>query len=396
MTNRFLLFLFLVPCFQSCQWFQASQSDEVFDEERWVIPDVEDREFPAENFQNIELIPLETTDASILNDIKHLEVIGDHLIIQNESHSELGFPTERLLVFDRQGHFVCQLGERGKGPQEYLKIDDFWIDPANQTVWVYDQQKLLQYNLQGELLHSVEIKAFLGNEFVRIGNKWVFYADNHCNNLDCHNLAYVDKDGVLLSTTLFIPSNMRHIHGVGRNRFVSVHPDTARLIGYDDQIYTLTEAGIVHQIRLDHPTEPMVDDAFYTQDFERNMDYVNKGFEAKGVGFINDFKENDHFRYFTVRKDRKSYTLLCDKSSSTTQLFRTINSTILNVPNAINQSTFYRTVTVQQVQEWLQIDPANLSSFDRELLSDFSESITKLSALDNPVVIAFSLESLKK
>jgi hypothetical protein len=59
-----------------------------------------------------------------------------------------------LLVFDEAGTFVRNIGTRGSGPGEYVKLTDFETDSEN--IYLYDWQtmRMLKYDLQGNFIEA--------------------------------------------------------------------------------------------------------------------------------------------------------------------------------------------------------------------------------------------------
>ena len=52
---------------------------------------------------------------------------------------------QQLLVFGMDGKFKYQIGDQGKGPGEFLEINDFIIDKNN--IELLDFKKILTYSL---------------------------------------------------------------------------------------------------------------------------------------------------------------------------------------------------------------------------------------------------------
>ena len=67
------------------------------------------------------IIPLETTEESIIGEINKLEIVHDTLYILDEDQN-------MIFLFDKTGKYITRIDDVGRGPQEYLGIADFHID----------------------------------------------------------------------------------------------------------------------------------------------------------------------------------------------------------------------------------------------------------------------------
>lgn len=103
-------------------------------------------------FSEITIVPLETVDESLISDILAVELI-DSLVFVRDDH--------RLLLFDTRGKFISEIGQKGRGPGEYIGLQAFFVDRHNRTVTIIDYMKrlLLTYGFDGRFLSSTEIPA---------------------------------------------------------------------------------------------------------------------------------------------------------------------------------------------------------------------------------------------
>lgn len=80
-----------------------------------------------------EVIELTSDDVSIPARPQKVKIAGDRIyVLDNPAIREY-----RMLVFDRSGQFIRQIGAMGRGPGEYLGISDFAIAPDS-SLWIED------------------------------------------------------------------------------------------------------------------------------------------------------------------------------------------------------------------------------------------------------------------
>ena len=99
---------------------------------------------------SIEIIPLETTNKSLLVTIKSM-------IIKNGNFYCHDYRNHALKMFNIKGDFIRQIGNRGKGPAEYLELRDFDIN--NGYVFLLDYYEIHKFNLHGEFIESKKLNS---------------------------------------------------------------------------------------------------------------------------------------------------------------------------------------------------------------------------------------------
>jgi hypothetical protein len=102
------------------------------------VSEDKDKVFQWNDFvDKIELIPLETTDNSLIGNLSSGIITDEDIFIHD-------FIYKNLLNFDISGKFKRKIGSRGRGPGEYLEIRDFCIgDDGN--LYTLDYRKIHCY-----------------------------------------------------------------------------------------------------------------------------------------------------------------------------------------------------------------------------------------------------------
>lgn len=111
-------------------------------------------EIPISQFaEDVEFIPLETTDDCL---------IGDACIVSSITQKDIFiFDYERCYHFDRDGKFLNAIGAKGNGPGEYTKPMKCIVDTLNQWVYFPDHWtgRLLKYDYSGNFLEESHPKG---------------------------------------------------------------------------------------------------------------------------------------------------------------------------------------------------------------------------------------------
>jgi len=106
---------------------------------------------------HIDYIQLETTQESLIGNINKLQIKDSKVYILDARHS-------LMLVFDMKGKFIRRIGNRGRGPGEYLGILDFAL--CDSVILMRDgmQMKMILYDTLGRLIAEKHIP----NTFARV------------------------------------------------------------------------------------------------------------------------------------------------------------------------------------------------------------------------------------
>jgi hypothetical protein len=111
---------------------------------------------------SVEIVVLETTSESLIGKISDVRLIGDEIFIV----ADVDDFHQRVVVFDRKGKYLRQIGRLGRGPGEYLRIEAAEITDDYVVLFDIDQVKLLFYALDGSLIKSKDAQGLWANDMV--------------------------------------------------------------------------------------------------------------------------------------------------------------------------------------------------------------------------------------
>lgn len=177
-----LLFI-LIVCFVSCS--EAPLKGNIDIEK--AMENVSKTPLVVEDyFPEIEYIPLETNDSSVIGMAPHMVVTKDVIVV-----SSLNQP---LKIFDRKtGAFIGDVGSIGQGPKEYAKggFNEvyFWVDMGTQNIYVQGwNNDFLVYDRTGKYLNKIKVN----NEASYNLFKCFFLMDN--NKIWGHTKLHTEED----------------------------------------------------------------------------------------------------------------------------------------------------------------------------------------------------------
>lgn len=82
----------------------------------------------AENISSIELIPLETDSEHLVGGVTDLAIAGDSYIVMDLINNN-------IFRYSADGKFLGCIGQKGNGPEEYIRINDIQYRDGNLCVF---------------------------------------------------------------------------------------------------------------------------------------------------------------------------------------------------------------------------------------------------------------------
>ena len=208
----------------------------LFDMEEVLLSDIS---------ETIQMIPLETSDTVLIGNINSIKLEAEKLFIRT---------TQEVIVFDGSGSFLNTIGEKGRGPKEYLSLYD--IFPENNMVWLIDGQgrKVLKFSNSGLFIDSFEIGYNLFTEFYYLGSDaFVGFIPDYGLSTDMM-LAFFNPTG-LVDSVLYnnpVEKNNNFFIRLYGGEAIFIHSDTQVKFKYvfNDTIYRIVDYTLIPDMVL--------------------------------------------------------------------------------------------------------------------------------------------------
>lgn len=145
----------------------------------------------GEKVVEVRLVPLETTDESLVADIYNI-VITDSMHYIHDNYKRGG-----IVIFDKAGRFVRRISP-GRGPGELYRLNDIAYDEENGQLLAYQPPFLLFYTPSGEFIRQVRLPFGFYNFLVTPGG-YLFktldrYGNGHLGDKMDNTLLVTDKN----------------------------------------------------------------------------------------------------------------------------------------------------------------------------------------------------------
>lgn len=244
-------------------------------------------------------VPLETGSNSILGNIDKIEIWNDTIVISDSNN-------DQILTFDMSGKFLNKIGQKGRCPTCFFKIDDITIDRDSDLICILDthQHKILKYSLSGVFKSSGPVPDIFpigftynkGYTFFNMHRSPTFYKGRIL-----YNDVFVTKDGQVV--TEYFPFNKDVHSALTLSQIFYRLGDTLNFIRFrEGEVYAIAEDGASGRFNIDFGEDKLP------------FEYMQIGGDPTQASFkpysylFNRLVENSNYVYFTyIKKQRVEF-----------------------------------------------------------------------------------------
>lgn len=150
MKEYIYILLLFIAC-QDSKMKDSSTLDNIIPIEKGVT-NVVDKLLLSKSVKCIDLIALETNDASVFAGIRNIVIVPQYIFINTMT---------RVLCFDRNGKYIRDIGQLGQGSVDYNYSCGIGVDSVHQIVYIASglssNNELQKYSFDGKYLGSLSI-----------------------------------------------------------------------------------------------------------------------------------------------------------------------------------------------------------------------------------------------
>ncbi len=171
---RFNLCIPLLLIIFSCNSEHNSHSHNIVDIEfnvdNWKVANL------SSFAESIRYVPLETNDSLIIRGLGYRKISGDLILIRD---------SEKCLLYDSKGNFISKIGNKGRGPGEYVVISDMGIGSGRKPmIYLSQTVDILEYNVDGTFVDKYKNSLLINDTSAVL--RWEIIRDSlifgHVNN----------------------------------------------------------------------------------------------------------------------------------------------------------------------------------------------------------------------
>ncbi len=306
------------------------------------------------------IIPLETTENSIVEYVSRISLVGDRIFILDNRIRRT------LFLFDSDGQFIKHIAS-GKGPGEILNAIDYHMDAKLEEVTLLDpfQKKLLKYDFD---LNHVASEAYETSEnylpiikwFKQHGrDEWITLSQ-HPAVPDQPAFTYsVLSNDLSQIVTEFLPQRHADLANVKLSSTISrENYDPVYCRPFDQSLYHIKNNKMVPSYQLDFGPYSISD-----QDIAKGLPHLSQLYrEGKIANIQGDLIHNRHYLAASIAFNKKIEYFIYSKKEN--KVGCSINSKILPrgfLKGMVDEHTFVMVATAFHFKEYLKTNPLKLN-----------------------------------
>lgn len=103
--------------------------------------------------KEVKFVPLETRPDCLIGSYDKVIVLQDTIYILDRTQQKAVF------AFDTQGRFLYKISALGRGPGEYSRAYDFYVDTVSSHIGILDYGKVQKYDFEGKHIGQVKLQG---------------------------------------------------------------------------------------------------------------------------------------------------------------------------------------------------------------------------------------------
>lgn len=386
-TKIILPLCWLTIIFTCCR---SAERDRISTGETIVIPSPTD--VPIEHFiESFDTIRIEASDHSLLSSVLQVRMMNDKFYITDVTGAF-------VFIYSLEGKYLTKICDQGPGPNEYLKITKFEVDPINERLFITDNlsRKLFEYDEFGKLRKITRLN-FFPLHFVSDKSKRLIHINSgpdmynlQKRNLNLsHNVMVIDEKGNVVDSFLDddTPNRIDITYSVAPS--YTTEKELLYMPVLSNIIYRISKDEAIPEYQLTSESKKILghnekEKILFTYDNTNIVDYEDKGYLISFGSFMKSdklmvfgFGWKNKLRTFYSLENGKSFTIKPNNMSGNKGLCEIFS----NFPQFVRNDTFYIAVDPMQIAYTLPLLPEGK-------LKTFFESFTDD---DNPCIIAYRI-----
>ena len=374
---KFIIFLLICNCCSS-----RINTEDSFKKVFEINADslIEKPFFYSEIFSTVNYIKLETKKDNLIGSLRRLMVDDDMIYM---------FAGNGLFAFHKNGDFSFKLDNKGKGPGEFLNLNDIIIDNNRVEVLDLSQRKIISFDMQGVFIDEFRYDGTISSFFkLNNDNCYAFFANNRLNqNIFKDEKPFniiIYKNGLMKKAFYPVTSFRKNIRYVPLTNFNKFENTTLFIDIFNDTIYSVTCDSFTPLYYIDFQ-EKKID----VSKFKDGLKYIEarKSISDAGLAQLQYFNESMNFIVFDFLLDKKKYIAIFCKKTSTMKITKGFVNDLeidqISFPSVLFNDKLYFYYSADLFLKRYFKNKGNIDISD----SQYLDIINSSSISDNPIII---------
>jgi hypothetical protein len=325
---------------------------------------------------DIQYIPLETTDNSLLSKSYDVRYMGDEILAGSEGN---------FYHFDKNGKFMNVIGQKGNGPGEYNYGMFYFLDNDRKYMYIYEFNYMLCYTYDGRFVRKLQAPDLnMGTAEIFNENHIIYSNDTYFSNT---------ANPLQLFVMDTIGKSIGKIRGhIEKNKRYGVNPTTRDFMYiYDRAVYFKPALeNVVYKVISPKNKELAIRFDVGSKDVEVDRNEIRPEDRMKSISVF-QIHETDKYIFVLYGYENKFYNGLYDKK---TKIFSNViikddlSGGMDIIPAGKCDSRYMCMVYFpEKIREARHYSIASLPERKKE----FGQLLSKLKEDDNPILILMTL-----
>ena len=253
-----------------------------------AVEDIEVVNFDELFVETGKTVQLESGEDIMLGAGLYFNFFKDNIYILDRSR-------KNLLRFHKDGGFLNRIGRQGKGPEEYLRIANFFVNDVGVTVFFNagTTVKLQTYDHNGNFVHLVELENYVALDLEKQGDHYQVFT-SHNKFMHDHRLYQLNANFKI--TGQFLENNFTgNPLTVSEHNFVRMKDRLFLRESAQAVIYEITKDAVTPVYQFDFGKYKIPDD-FWAKDGIEGFELIMN----RGVAFTRYFLQGDRYALIVV------------------------------------------------------------------------------------------------
>ena len=332
-------------------------------------------------FTSLEIIPLETTDSSILNP-RTVE-----FIINDETFYVLDDKQMLVMTFDKTGKYITTINKKGQGPGEYKELYDFAFNPftgnlelldphSGINIYNKDNYKFIKrINKPKQLPALHRFSPLTPNEYL------LFCGSNDGNKMAIYNIEKEEITSDFYDVPQYLLFNTFYHHTY--SPFYILDDKVHFIQGYDGKVFTLENNQLSEKYCWDFgPQNFKLENLPADKDIRFYFNWDKTVGKNYATCFVK-YAENSKYYMTQYRFNGKNRHLIYNKEDKNTFIFTAFQEGNFSTPTIMDENFAY-SIVIPQLLEY-HMNPNLLDEKGKEIFKNIQED-------DNPIILKYKFK----
>lgn len=327
-------------------------------------------------FSTINIIPLETQDSTLISSTDKITAYRDRIFVLDKMQ-------HTLFVFDTTGKFVWKLYKLGRGPQEYVSLEDMVINPRTGNIEVLSPiGQYIIYDSDGNFLQKYNIPVKAVHAFFPIDDDLTAFYEQVKGKLFVYSKAQgkiinekpMSEEFILRYTPYqYIITPFNYFH----DEVFFLAADQKKVFKISPETGEITEQYAFHFGEQDHNLRTLPND-------QEMMYYLTENKDLHKIYCISNFKETQDYMVVYYIYEKFWHTTFYNKATQTATTFNKPSGIMIFYPFDCNEQFLMNIVSANIIERQIKKEWVSQQEWDK---------IQQIPMDANPIVLKYNFKS---